>query len=158
MLLLPYSLREEECLYVLHTLSRAYGETIPNGHAHILPPPVYVCRCGPLDNVPCRQFSVCASLSDMDHLRKIETEPPKLLFLTDSYNLLSWQPTVVGSTPSLLSGLTRLKGICSYTHPLTPLHTPSHPLTPLHTPSHPLTLFNIILFHLQSLTFPWVVV
>ncbi len=69
-----------------------------------------LCRCGFLESRPCRQFSVCASLNDLDHIRKVETEAPKVLLLDSSHDLWVWLPTVRGHTPILLPGLARLKG------------------------------------------------
>ncbi|XP_064404443.1 inhibitor of Bruton tyrosine kinase-like isoform X2 [Halichondria panicea] len=66
-------------------------------------------RCGFLESRPCRQFSVCASLNDLDHIRKVETEAPKVLLLDSSHDLWVWLPTVRGHTPILLPGLARLK-------------------------------------------------
>ena len=43
------------------------------------------CRCAFFENNNCIQFTVCASLSDLDYLRKVETEPTKILML-DSYH------------------------------------------------------------------------
>ena len=37
------------------------------------------------------QFSVCASLSDLDHLRKTETEPKKVLMLDCEHKVRGWE-------------------------------------------------------------------
>jgi len=56
---------------------------------------------------------VCASLSDLDHLRKVQTEPTKVMMLDASHDVWYWEPTVRGSTPNYLPGMARLKGTIS---------------------------------------------
>ncbi len=60
-----------------------------------------------LDKISCVQFEVCASLSDRDYLRKVETEPTKLLVLDSEHKLWLWEPTKKGSTPSILPGFAK---------------------------------------------------
>ena len=68
-----------------------------------------LCRFGFLEKVACEQFEVCASLSDRDHLRKVETEPTKVLLLDSEHKLWVWQPMKKGS-PSILPGFSRHNG------------------------------------------------
>lgn len=70
----------------------------------------YVFRFGFLDKASCLQFEVCASLSDRDYLRKVETEPTKLLVLDSEHRLWVWEPTIRGSAPSLFSGFAKCNG------------------------------------------------
>ena len=72
---------------------------------HSLPP-----RFGFLDKTNCCQFEVCASLSDRDYLRKVETEPTKLLVLDSEHKLWVWEPTKRGSIPKLFSGFAKRNG------------------------------------------------
>ena len=67
-------------------------------------------RCGFFEKTLCVQFSVCASLHDMDYLRKVETEPTKLLMLGSDGQLWCWEPTRRGSVPYVMLGLARLNG------------------------------------------------
>ena len=67
-------------------------------------------RFGFLDKTSCLQFEVCASLSDRDYLRKVETEPTKLLVLDSENRLWVWEPTKRGSLPTLLPGFTKKNG------------------------------------------------
>lgn len=64
-------------------------------------------RFGFLDKTNCCQFEVCASLSDRDYLRKVETEPTKLLVLDSEHKLWVWEPTKRGSIPKLFSGFAK---------------------------------------------------
>lgn len=69
-----------------------------------------------MDKVSYLQFEVCASLSDRDYLRKVETEPTKLLVLDSEHKLWLWEPTRRGSFPNLLPGFAKLDGrAVSYT-------------------------------------------
>lgn len=67
-------------------------------------------RLGFLEKASCLQFSVCASLSDLDHLRKVESEPAKVLVLDSNHNLWYWEPVKKGSVPNHIPGLARHKG------------------------------------------------
>lgn len=58
----------------------------------------------------CVQFEVCASLSDRDYLRKVETEPTKLLMLDSDHKLWLWEPTRRGSFPTLFPGFAKHNG------------------------------------------------
>jgi hypothetical protein len=63
-----------------------------------------------LDKVGCLQFEVCASLSDRDYLRKVETEPTKLLVLDSEHRLWVWEPARRGNCPTLLAGFAKKNG------------------------------------------------
>lgn len=63
-----------------------------------------------MEKVKCVQFEVCASLSDRDYLRKVETEPTKLLILDSDHKLWLWEPTRRGSFPNILPGLAKHNG------------------------------------------------
>ena len=67
-------------------------------------------RLGFLDKVNCLQFEVCASLSDRDYLRKVETEPTKLLVLDSEHKLWVWEPTRRGSYPNTIQGFAKHNG------------------------------------------------
>ena len=69
-------------------------------------------RLGFLDKVSCAQFEVCASLSDRDYLRKVETEPTKVVLLDSECKLWFWEPTKRGSFPKILRGFTKHNGTC----------------------------------------------
>lgn len=73
---------------------------------------MYNCRCGFFEKTNCVQFSVCASLHDMDYLRKVDTEPTKLLMLDSDHKLWCWEPSKRGSVPYVMPGLSRLNGMC----------------------------------------------
>ena len=45
------------------------------------------CRCAFFENNNCIHFTVCASLSDLDYLRKVETEPTKVLMLDSNHQV-----------------------------------------------------------------------
>ena len=70
-----------------------------------------LCRCGFFEKTSCVQFSVCASLHDMDYLRKVETEPTKLLMLDSDHKIWCWKPTKRGSVPYIMPGLSKLNGM-----------------------------------------------
>ena len=55
---------------------------------------------------------MCASLHDKDFLRKVETEPTKIMMLDSEHQVWYWEPTKKGSVPSILPGLARHKGVC----------------------------------------------
>ena len=67
-------------------------------------------RLGFLDKLSCLQFEVCASLSDRDYLRKVETEPTKVVVLDSEHKLWLWEPTKRGSFPSVLMGFAKHDG------------------------------------------------
>lgn len=67
-----------------------------------------------LGKISCVQFEVCASLSDKDYLRKVETEPTKVLVLDSEHKLWIWEPTRKGSVPSIMPGFTKLNGTAPY--------------------------------------------
>lgn len=69
-----------------------------------------LCSLGFLDKVSCVQFEVCASLSDRDYLRKVETEPTKCLVLDSEHKLWLWEPTRRGSFPRILTGFAKHSG------------------------------------------------
>ena len=48
---------------------------------------VLLCRCAFFEKNSCIQFTVCASLSDLDYLRKVETEPTKVLMLDSNHQV-----------------------------------------------------------------------
>lgn len=63
-----------------------------------------------MDKVSCLQFEVCASLSDRDYLRKVETEPTKLLVLDSEHKLWLWEPTQRGGYPTIFQGFAKHNG------------------------------------------------
>ena len=67
-------------------------------------------RCGFFEKTSCIQFSVCASLHDLDYLRKVETEPTKVLMLDSDRKIWCWEPTRRGSVPYIMPGLAKLNG------------------------------------------------
>ena len=62
-------------------------------------------RCGFFEKASCVQFSVCASLSDLDHLRKTETEPIKVVLLDSNHQ-------VIHLTLAIVAVVTVLAGEC----------------------------------------------
>ena len=67
-------------------------------------------RCGFFEKTSCIQFSVCASLHDLDYLRRVETEPTKVLMLDSDHKIWCWEPTKRGSVPYIMPGLAKLNG------------------------------------------------
>lgn len=53
---------------------------------------------------------MCASLHDLDYLRKEETEPTKVLMLDSDHKIWFWEPTRRGSVPYIMPGLAKLNG------------------------------------------------
>jgi len=62
-------------------------------------------RCTFFEKCSCMQFTVCASLSDLDYLRKVETEPTKVVILDSDRQVWYWEPAKKGSVPNLMPEL-----------------------------------------------------
>lgn len=84
-----------------HSLFPTPCTTLPHTHTH---------RLGFLEKASCLRFEVCASLSDRDYLRKVETEPTKLVVLDSEHRLWLWEPTKRGSSPTTIQGFARHNG------------------------------------------------